>query len=173
MAYVVGPPAICPRTNCFGNTFALRKRMKADGRLLYAYQYQCLTCGMECGTRKASEVERLNLPTGPWDDSIYQKWWAAQQVSYNQKKADEKAEWFKWYNAYLTTPEWKAKREKVLDRAKGLCEGCGNRRAIQSHHLTYEHVGNEFLWELVAVCEACHLRFHEAKNATSAKGAIF
>ena len=39
-----------------------------------------------------------------------------------------------------------------------MCEGCGVRRAAQVHHLTYEHVGDELLFELVAVCGQCHDR---------------
>ncbi len=64
------------------------------------------------------------------------------------------------YEAYLRTPEWKAKSRLVIERAGGVCEGCGIERATQTHHLTYTHVGNEFLWELRAVCRGCHERWH-------------
>jgi 5-methylcytosine-specific restriction endonuclease McrA len=64
------------------------------------------------------------------------------------------------YDAYMTSPEWEAKRRRVLGRVGYLCEGCGARRAVHVHHLTYAHFGDEFLWELVAVCEGCHSRVH-------------
>jgi 5-methylcytosine-specific restriction endonuclease McrA len=38
------------------------------------------------------------------------------------------------------------------------------KRATQVHHTTYKHVGNEFLWELRAICDECHDRFHEDGN---------
>jgi len=66
-----------------------------------------------------------------------------------------------WYSEYLQTPEWKDRWRLVMERAKGMCEGCGKSQARQVHHLTYEHAGDEFLWELRAVCHPCHARVHE------------
>jgi 5-methylcytosine-specific restriction endonuclease McrA len=163
MAYVTSMPDACPRATCGGSDFALRKRMKANGTLLYAYQYQCMQCGCESGTVKASEVERLRLPSSAWDDTLHRKWWDGIQAAYDQQKQANRAEWFKGYDAYLASPAWKTKREKVLSRANGTCDGCGDRPPVQVHHLTYKHVGNEFLWELRAVCNACHDRAHEER----------
>jgi 5-methylcytosine-specific restriction endonuclease McrA len=64
------------------------------------------------------------------------------------------------YMAYLQSREWRERRRLVLQRARGFCERCRKAQATQVHHLTYEHVGNEFLKELVAVCCRCHKRFH-------------
>ena len=36
--------------------------------------------------------------------------------------------------------------------------------ATQAHHLTYEHMGDEFLWELKAVCRPCHERWHGTED---------
>jgi hypothetical protein len=49
---------------------------------------------------------------------------------------------------------------KVLARAHGLCEGCGERTATQVHHLSYKRVFDEMLFDLVAVCDACHDKLH-------------
>lgn len=65
------------------------------------------------------------------------------------------------YDRYLQSAEWKRKRDLVIQRAGGICEGCGINRATQAHHLHYEHLYNEFLWELKAVCRECHERVHE------------
>ncbi len=64
------------------------------------------------------------------------------------------------YDVYLASPEWQAKRAKILKRANGICEGCLERKATQVHHLTYEHVYHEFMFELIAVCDKCHARLH-------------
>lgn len=64
------------------------------------------------------------------------------------------------YAAYLETPAWKSRAGLVRKRAKGICEGCGMSRARDVHHLTYAHVGHEFLFELVALCGTCHERWH-------------
>jgi hypothetical protein len=74
------------------------------------------------------------------------------------RRTDE--EWWNKYNAYLLTPEWQARRMLVYKRAGDVCEGCRERRATEIHHLTYRHVTNEFCWELVAICDACHTRVH-------------
>lgn len=61
------------------------------------------------------------------------------------------------YQDYLSTDGWERTRLKVLDRAKGICEGCGEARATQVHHLHHEDArGEEMLFNLVAVCRDCH-----------------
>ncbi len=64
------------------------------------------------------------------------------------------------YDRYLGSDLWKAKRDKVIERARGVCEGCGVRDANQVHHVSYRHIFDEFLWDLVAVCEVCHEKAH-------------
>lgn len=71
------------------------------------------------------------------------------------------ADWWAWYNEYLNSDAWKARRRKVMDRCRGLCEGCRDHPVTQIHHLTYDHVGDELLYELVGLCDACHDRTHE------------
>jgi DnaB-like helicase N terminal domain len=65
-----------------------------------------------------------------------------------------------WYQNYLRSDEWRAKRRLVMDRCGGLCEGCRNAPVSEVHHLTYEHVGDELLFELVGLCRECHQRVH-------------
>ena len=67
------------------------------------------------------------------------------------------------YQAYLQSPKWLALRNRVIARAENQCEGCGRWPAVDVHHLTYAHVGQEFLWELRAVCRDCHDRLHPDK----------
>lgn len=64
------------------------------------------------------------------------------------------------YAAYLQSEEWGRRREKVMQRAGGICEGCRDHVATEVHHLTYAHVTQEFLFELVAMCAECHARWH-------------
>lgn len=71
------------------------------------------------------------------------------------------------YHQYITSQEWWARRELVMRRAGGICEGCGTARAVEVHHMTYDHLGAEFLWELRAVCRACHARFHDKDEQRS------
>lgn len=69
------------------------------------------------------------------------------------------------YDDYLRSARWRALRNRVLARAGGLCEACLDLPASQVHHLTYAHKGNEFAWELRAVCDDCHERLHVQEAA--------
>jgi hypothetical protein len=74
----------------------------------------------------------------------------------SKKSEDWRAE----YEAYRRTAKWQTKRSKVMHRANGLCEGCLEASATVVHHTTYANIGNELLFQLVALCHACHARAH-------------
>jgi len=77
----------------------------------------------------------------------------------NDYKADrrvEKAE----YDEYLASDAWKRRRQKVIERANGMCEGCLTEPARDVHHRTYKHFKQEFAFELLALCRQCHTRVH-------------
>jgi len=65
------------------------------------------------------------------------------------------------YGEYLLTEEWRKKRQLVLNRCKNMCEGCGINQAEAVHHLTYEHIYDEFLFELIGICNKCHAKIHD------------
>lgn len=65
------------------------------------------------------------------------------------------------YHAYLDSPEWKDKRLRVLNRDKYICQGCLINKATQVHHLTYDRIFKEPLFDLTSVCNDCHHNIHE------------
>lgn len=67
---------------------------------------------------------------------------------------------FKSYKEYLSSPEWKNKRLKVLRRANYICEICGIKKAYQVHHKTYKRIYKEKLSDLIATCGICHQAEH-------------
>lgn len=71
----------------------------------------------------------------------------------------------KKYNEYLESPNWKEKRERVLERDGNLCI-CGE-QAIYAHHKTYKNVGQEQLSDLVTLCKNCHDGYHGRLSARS------
>lgn len=71
----------------------------------------------------------------------------------------ESAAWWDWYNGYLNSPQWTARRMAVLERDGNKCRGC-RAPASQVHHLSYQFVGREPLEDLVAVCDRCHENVH-------------
>ena len=153
--------------DCQHQSTELRKRTFSNNTV--HYQVQCLDCGASVqALKKASlEVQRaLNDGGVPdYDEGLQGKLfneWSARRKSDRESK---RAEWFEWYNEYLKSPQWLEKRALVLKNANGICQGCGKRRAAHAHHLTYERVGNEMLFDLVAVCKPCHRIIHQMGEA--------
>jgi hypothetical protein len=134
------------------------------------YKRQCQTCGELIG----QAIGKINVPAdcGPRDESLYEHYRENRQARRDEilqrhvlKQKSEDSEFWVKYNAYLKTQEWRALANRVLKRAGGICEGCGQTHATQVHHRTYEHVFEEFLFELVAVCDGCHNRLHPDRSA--------
>lgn len=133
---------------------------------------QCLDCGAITGLAHKRPANFDTLPG--FDTALHPAYDAARKAELDEieKKYTERqlARWrvsenadnyFKLkHDAYLASPAWKQRRRLVMDRAQGLCEGCRLSPPTEVHHLTYLHVGNEFLFELVALCEDCHDRWH-------------
>jgi hypothetical protein len=65
-----------------------------------------------------------------------------------------------FYDAYLQSDAWRAKRARVLQLAGGVCQDCGRARATDAHHLTYARLGAERPEDLRALCPRCHARAH-------------
>jgi hypothetical protein len=127
---------------------------------------QCLRCGLAISNpvkREVALAENGGKPLAPFDEKLLLSWETASKEAADKiMNADDSAFW-RAYEEYLAGPVWKKKREKILERAGGICEGCRAKPATQVHHLSYEHVGDEFLFELVAVCDDCHDKLHIQK----------
>lgn len=139
------------------------------GRRMYGWH--CVFCGEFEVLRKAtlsqSQIAAARLRNESIKKDFNEKRLAYWQQLESQRtqiqvrdKEREALEWRRRYDAHLLSPEWAELRRRVFSRAAGLCEGCRRRPPVQVHHLTYEHMGNEFLWELAAVCLECHRRVH-------------
>jgi 5-methylcytosine-specific restriction endonuclease McrA len=141
----------------------LRARSVANGSI--QYRQQCLDCGRPVGNPVAKGLaydRNGGHPPSSFDEVLL----ADRLAGLRERREAERAERRVWYNDYLQSEQWQERRRLVFKRANFLCEGCRRNRAIHVHHLSYEHVGDEFLWELVAICEACHDRAHGAPDAS-------
>lgn len=76
----------------------------------------------------------------------------------------ERGRFTKSYQAYIVSDAWKAKRELVLKRCGGVCEGCGVKPATDAHHISYYHLFDEFLFELLGLCHDCHEKIEAEKR---------
>lgn len=166
--------------DCLHERTRSTKRIVAGGAIQYVHQ--CLKCGKPT-TQAVAKHKAIAANGGreppPFDDELFDKWNAASSAAWEQYHKDVNAyvkgekdflelqskQWRKEYEAYQKTPQWAALKEKVLLRAQGMCEGCRDKRATVMHHLTYAHVFNELLFELVALCEDCHNKAHSHKTA--------
>ena len=68
------------------------------------------------------------------------------------------------YFAYLDSPEWREKREGILERNGWACEWCMEVNATQIHHLTYRRFGRESSLDLLALCADCHRKADDARH---------
>jgi hypothetical protein len=142
----------------------LRKKVDKTGKP--RLHNQCLDCGAPVGNRVSAKTVSIDrIETMPlFDEELRSSCWRAYNERYAARRQEEldrlKKLWKEAYAEYLQTPDWNAKSKLVLIRAQGICEGCHSRPATEAHHTTYDHVGDEFLFELVALCRLCHDRFH-------------
>lgn len=153
---------------CEHEASELRQKRAINGQVLY--REQCLNCGATTKTLRSRDVDAGLIRAGHiplYDEQLQRVWYARKSEDLQQRRESaehaENEKWWRWYNQYLTTPQWQQKRRLVFLRAGGLCEGCRSVPAAQVHHLTYERAGDELLFDLVAVCRDCHQRAHPDK----------
>jgi len=77
------------------------------------------------------------------------------------------------FEEYRLTPEWRARRNRVLLRAGNKCELCYASMLIELHHRTYDRYGDELLNDLsgcvalaIGVITTSCRKLHRAVKAT-------
>jgi hypothetical protein len=142
------------------------RRNKPDRNCRPMIVMQCLICGDLVGRFiSAKDLSAAEIAALPLFDVKRQRDYDAQKLAeiteiWEGEKDKEKAAWWARYKAHLQSPKWKALSAKVILRAQGICEGCRKHPATQTHHLTYRRMGDEMLFDLVAVCDSCHAKIH-------------
>ena len=153
---------------CSHEKTKVRLRTQRDGQRIP--WEQCLRCGK--GMRPVAKKDAPpDIEHLLWDeelpvlfDEAERAEWEAGLIVRDIANDEKRAEWHDWYYEYLQSPKWKAIRAKTMDRTDGICEGCHERPATEVHHLSYEFVGDEMLWDLVAVCSPCHRKVHKKQE---------
>jgi hypothetical protein len=147
------------RYNCRHEHSRLVRKTIANGTT--QFRNQCTRCGDLFGSPLKHE---LAPPGTPQVDLGLEEHRRCEIRQACIRAIQRHNEWHRWYDSYLTSDKWLAKRELVFAQSGGVCEGCQERRADQVHHLTYKNVGDELLYQLVAVCKTCHERLHETRD---------
>ncbi len=141
---------------------------------------QCQRCGAKVGTEIKRDLVPGRCAINPiaFDEELRDNWqsrWRAREEELkrqastawiDQKRLADEEQWAA-YNAYLETPEWRAKRQKAMQRDDFVCQGCHVAPAVYVHHTTAakEHMGlhgfgTEMLFDLFSVCGECHAIIH-------------
>ena len=145
----------------------MREQIISDGRI--QCKRQCTVCGAPIGSAVKKQDGLPPWHEGAWnsyqdDRATAQKAIQREYIRLHEQEAAEFAvksgDWQAQYEAYRRTPLWQAKRARVLKRANGMCEGCLEANAVVVHHLIYASMGNELMFQLVALCRDCHAKAH-------------
>jgi len=125
---------------------------------------QCFCCGELSMDLKKSLVKNFNEIQECNKDIRYRKDEFYKEVMSSLFRIKNEEAWDK-YNQYLNSDKWKFKRKKVLERDNYLCQACLTNRAEEIHHLTYDNIYDEPLYELLSVCKRCHIKIEQQKQA--------
>lgn len=155
------------RENCCFNPSLKAVKIKGYGGSIRV-NMQCENCGYSHGYAiKKSDYDLDSLEFK--DDNKAEEFFNKKQIEsieykkifdeYKRKKKNENNSIelkFPGYSEYLTSPSWREKREIVFKRDNYLCQACLKNSAVQVHHLSYKHIFNEPLFDLISVCIRCH-----------------
>jgi 5-methylcytosine-specific restriction endonuclease McrA len=156
---------------CEHSNVEYRKQTHAGG---FRVLQQCIDCGDygPNGGRSFSfqtVLAETGVPAGllkPFDENAFQAAREHAQQRYREGLETERLEarrrdfeeWCAKAAPYYASRAWAARRAKVFKRDNYTCQACRDRPATEVHHLSYAHFGEEPLFELTSVCEACHQR---------------
>ena len=149
---------------CEHNNKEIRRFIMSNG--LPMYKYQCLECGAKVGQpiKKEIAIKLTNGNIRNFDEKLYkigENRIREYFTELNIERMEEKDEFTRWYyDEYLKSDEWRERRKLVLERANHICEGCLVSPASVVHHTNYDNVGDEVLFDLVALCHDCHRKIH-------------
>jgi hypothetical protein len=160
--------SLCEQPKCNHDNQVLTESFNSIGAR--QLRKQCLKCGMFT-SQNISAKKIGDKVAVPWRSEIAEEFTKANDSArteltqkYIRKQKANKGSRAFVYEEYLKTPAWKSLRVKVFKRSIGNCEGCADNRATEVHHLTYDRLGYEMLFDLVAVCRPCHEIIHLEKT---------
>ena len=156
--------AECPHT--YG---VWRYRLHSNGTKHYGRQ--CLQCGQLILQKKASITANLaEIPEidkeiqekhKKYLDGLYKHKVNVDNLIYQiEAKINRETNLAEYYSseAWATKRKYRLRLNQKL--FNGLCEICFSAPATHIHHLTYERLHREYIFDLGAICESCHQDQH-------------
>ena len=165
---------------CINPCLEMVKHTIKDGRI--QIKKQCCSCGMIHGHcypfKTVDNIEALPSSSRTFQEVFRDK--RMEELSNMRKRVlkmfeekfgvrTDKEGPLVDYAVYLESPEWKEKRKLVMKRDRNRCQSCLADDATEVHHITYRHLFNEPLFDLVAVCRACHQSITDMDNKSEYK----
>jgi 5-methylcytosine-specific restriction endonuclease McrA len=68
------------------------------------------------------------------------------------------------YTEYRQSERWAMLRRAVMLRARGRCQICRRRPGAELAHLTYDHIFQEQMEDLLWLCRPCHRELDEERR---------
>ena len=65
------------------------------------------------------------------------------------------------YSKYLTSKDWKKKRQQALAHYGSSCVLCDSDTGLNVHHRTYNRIYDESMSDLIVLCRDCHAAHHK------------
>ena len=161
--------------HCDSAAVEMRSKKAPNGATMIAYQ--CMNCGHKVDNWIAHKDITVPFDAIPaWEPEKPERRHTSNTLRLPERKVQTAAmrdrfdaQWLADFDAYQKTPRWASLQASVIQRAAGVCEGCGQEPATHAHHTSYRNVQHEFLWELVAICDACLDRINRPSPAEAAK----
>jgi hypothetical protein len=150
------PLRVCSHCDV-SQAFELRRRTIKGGTT--RPEWQCLGCGQSTG-QPVSPGRVPDWQSRPaWDEALSRQYADTAETERLREATEELARKRVAYAAYRRSNAWHAKRTKIL-RRDPVCAACGEAPSAQAHHLTYDRIFREPLFDLVGVCRPCHEELH-------------
>lgn len=141
--------------------FVWHKR-QLNGREVIYWHAQCSLCGYRHSIRRTEVPPRL---TENYKRAI--GWDEANEL--RARHGDKASAAFDLtrinYQEYLNSDAWQAKRLEAFAAHGERCQICLAEKATQIHHLTYAHLGDEPMEDLMPLCQQCHKFLHDSGSS--------
>jgi 5-methylcytosine-specific restriction endonuclease McrA len=152
---------------CSHGRQALHRRVKSNGVVVVGWYCHECTAWREVPKALVDNINGLPEYDAAEVARKLDERLAIIRARYDKEKATAKQEQSLRREQYYRTQKWMDKRQLVLSRDRYTCQAqlrCQGAPARDIHHVVYRYLGDEPLWDLRAVCRACHDALHDKEG---------
>ena len=166
-------PALSSDLSAFNRGECQHKKLQKVLRTVKGGSKQLVKQCLDCGTQIGSAFSQKNLPEEPgvWNGDLARKYDTQRKATLQsirekhfEKQQRVSGNFSQLYYEHMKSEKWLQMRVKIFRRANNICEGCLEKPARDVHHLSYAHLSDELMFELVALCRECHVKVEQTQN---------